>query len=100
MKIKSHEPLSAGPGPRGRGLLRCAGALLGALMIFQGCGSSFQAGLSNAPGVNRQNRPRRQQDAIANGPEACPPNAPERSSVTNPACKTHVDNGLVGDAGR
>jgi hypothetical protein len=46
--------------------------LLPGLLVGSACGDRFQAGLANAPSIERQNRPRRPYDVISNGPESCP----------------------------
>ncbi len=48
-----------------------SGLLLAALALIAACGSSFEAGLSNAPSINRASRPKDLHDAISNGPESC-----------------------------
>ncbi|HEY5373664.1 MAG TPA: hypothetical protein VIK01_08245 [Polyangiaceae bacterium] len=46
---------------------------LGALLIagLGGCGPTIEAGFANAPSARRSSPPRKQHDAISNGPESC-----------------------------
>jgi hypothetical protein len=70
------------------------------MIVLQGCGSSIQAGFSNTTGTNRQSRPRQQHDAIANGPEACAPNAEQPLPFDNPECRPRKEEAAQGGAPR
>lgn len=48
-----------------------SGLLFAALSLIAACGSTFEAGLSNAPSINRASRPKDLHDAISNGSESC-----------------------------
>lgn len=82
------------------GIFRLLAVSLGVVAALPGCGSSVQAGLSNASGVNRQSRPKRQHDAIANGPEACASNIGAPAPSTNPACQGRTETEARVGAGR
>jgi hypothetical protein len=43
-----------------------------ALLLAVGCGEQFEAGLANAPSMQRASVPVRHHDAIANADDSCP----------------------------
>jgi hypothetical protein len=47
-------------------------ALLALLLLAPGCGEHFEAGLANAPSMERSSVPVRNHDAIANADDSCP----------------------------
>ena len=71
-------------------MTRLAGlALLLAFCSFFGSActpTSTQGGLSNAPSINQPASEGLGHDAIANGPEACAPNAKNRGKARLPQC--------------
>jgi hypothetical protein len=66
------------------------------VLLATACGENFEAGLANAPSIQRQNRPRSSHDVIANGQESCPRRPGDTDPLVNrtPPCE---DIGL--DAG-
>jgi hypothetical protein len=58
-------------GPR-CGPLVGAALLVASALTVGACAEHFEAGLANAPSLERQNRPTRQHDAIANADDSCP----------------------------
>jgi hypothetical protein len=42
------------------------------VLLVAACGENFEAGLANAPSIQRQGRPRNSHDVISNGQESCP----------------------------
>jgi hypothetical protein len=47
-------------------------ALLALLLLAPACGEHFEAGLANAPSMERSSVPVRNHDAIANADDSCP----------------------------
>jgi hypothetical protein len=72
-------------------------------LVGGACGGNFEAGLANAPSIERQNRPTRQHDVIANADDSCPRKAGAFDPVpgrTPPCVDTLDDAGAPrGDAG-
>ena len=52
--------------------IRSLYALASCALLGAACGGGFEAGLANAPSMERQNRPTRQHDVIANADDSCP----------------------------
>ncbi len=73
-----------------RVILAAAAFLLGAA-----CGERFEAGLANAPSLDRQTRPRRPHDVISNGQESCPQSAASADPLWNrvPPCEESEPDG-------
>jgi len=51
--------------------LRRVACLGAAFAVVVACGERFEAGLANAPSVERKSEPRQQYDIISNGDEGC-----------------------------
>ena len=72
-------------------------ALLVAFLLAVGCGEQFEAGLANAPSMQRTSVPVRQHDAIANADDSCPRatggNDPLRNRAP-PCSDLHQDAGV------
>jgi hypothetical protein len=66
------------------------------VLLAVACGENFEAGLANAPSIQRQGRPRNSHDVISNGQESCPRRPGDTDPLVNrsPPCE---DLGL--DAG-
>jgi hypothetical protein len=62
-------------------------ALLAAAGVA-GCGERVEAGLANAPSLQRQSRPRNEHDVISNGPDSCPRSQNDTDPLVNrtPPC--------------
>jgi hypothetical protein len=70
---------------------------VGALLIAGlGCGQTVEAGFANAPSARRNSPPRRQYDAIGNGPESCGKDQPGEQ-YREPSC-AQADNPSSGAA--
>jgi hypothetical protein len=70
---------------------------VGALLIAGlGCGQTVEAGFANAPSARRNSPPRRQYDAISNGPESCGKDQPGEQ-YREPSC-AQVDDPSSGAA--
>ena len=55
-----------------RNVRRAEGAAALVVLVVA-CGSRVEAGLANAPAIERTSRPQRLHDVIADGHESCPP---------------------------
>jgi hypothetical protein len=65
------------------------------------CGERVEAGLANAPSMERQTRPRLGHDVISNGDDSCPRTVGGLDPLTNrlPPCNEGFDDaGLRSDA--
>jgi hypothetical protein len=58
------------------------------LLVAAGCGERVEAGLANAPSLQRQSRPRGAHDVISNGPDSCPRASNDTDPLVNrtPPC--------------
>jgi len=65
--------------------VRTAGWLGIALIVVAGCGEHFEAGLANAPSIERTSVSVRHHDVIANGDDSCPRTPGDRDPLTNRA---------------